>query len=136
MEYNMGKLTPYPVGSPHVRGVDSYEAEQYARLLMLERGEGEDDIRPYACAWDKVCDDPGYYELGTFINGVLYKITWDAKGEDPVDGFANVEVLDDGSIKFETLHHNSCGLEDVIQGEIKRQEEADDTRRDRDTGAG
>lgn len=62
------------------------------------------------------CDN-GFY----VIDGNIYLPSFEVKGETSCDSFEEVEVQEDGSIRFHTLHYNGGGcLQEVIEDSLRR----------------
>lgn len=54
------------------------------------------------------------------IDGEIYEVEWEIKGEKDCDYFADVKVNTDGSIDFHTLHYNGGTYwTEVIEGALE-----------------
>lgn len=105
MELNKGKMIP---------------VDQTVSQLAEENVRDTDDWQKYcktkeeAFLWD--ISDYGYCS----INGKIYKPDFTIEAGDFEDGFAEVNVNQDGSIDFHTFHYNGGGsLEEVIEMQLK-----------------
>ena len=61
-------------------------------------------------------EDYGFCKIG----GTWYKVDWEIRSGDMENGFANVDVNNDGSIDFHTQHYNGGGhWTEVVEGALK-----------------
>ena len=61
------------------------------------------------------------------IDGEVYEVVWEVKGNTDCFDFANVKINEDGSINFHTMHYNGgAHWTEMIEWELKRQENAND----------
>lgn len=90
MEHNKGKLIPFEM------------TEEYAKKLVEQQGEELTEDNYVA----QVSQDLSWYtEDLEQIDGKFYTVEWQVqRGE--LYGFANVNENTDGSIDFDTYHHN------------------------------
>lgn len=54
------------------------------------------------------------------LDGKVFRVNYEIESDTDEYMFADVVKLDEGVYQFHTMHYNSCGLEEVIEDELKK----------------
>lgn len=101
MELNKGKLTPV-YATPEELAENNVHGDSWKEYYDSPLIHFEDHAEEY-----------GFCR----IDGKYYKIDWEVDGGDIEDGFADINVNEDGSIDFHTYHYNGGGhWTEIVEG--------------------